>query len=189
MAAAKSVMAETRIEAVTIDDIIQRAEVGKGSFYNHFASKEDLFFATLDEIIVGMTDRTMLAIKGIEDPAEVLSASIRVHIFLATEDPEVGRFIINAPASLNLLQRYADPTLNHNIDSGLELGRFKLRDRDLFFTVLIAGINATVLGQLENRLDESTSSEFARLVLVLAGLDRDDAHEVSLRPLPIVHHL
>ena len=34
---------------VTIDDIVQEAKVAKGSFYNHFASKEQLIFGVYDD--------------------------------------------------------------------------------------------------------------------------------------------
>ena len=38
--AALSVMAEKGLDAATINDITEAADVGFGSFYNHFSSKE-----------------------------------------------------------------------------------------------------------------------------------------------------
>ncbi|MEM9738732.1 MAG: TetR/AcrR family transcriptional regulator [Pseudomonadota bacterium] len=188
LAAAKSVMAETRVEAVTIDDLIQKAEVAKGSFYNHFKSKEELFFATLDDIIADLADHIMLATKGLDDPAEALAMGSRLYLKRAVADPEVGRFIVNAPASLDLLKRYADPVVNHTIDKGLRTGRFQIRDRELFFVLLTSGISAVILGLLEEKFteeDDVIGSELATSVLLLAGVRPEAAHEVAHRPLPI----
>jgi AcrR family transcriptional regulator len=43
--AAMSVMAVKGADAATINDITEAADVGFGSFYNHFASKEDILEA------------------------------------------------------------------------------------------------------------------------------------------------
>jgi len=35
--------------STSINDILEAANTSKGGFYNHFASKEELFFEVLDE--------------------------------------------------------------------------------------------------------------------------------------------
>ncbi|MEM6535948.1 MAG: TetR/AcrR family transcriptional regulator [Pseudomonadota bacterium] len=182
--AARSVMASKNIEAVTIDEITQVAEVGKGSFYNHFKSKEELFLATLDDVLAGIFEHITAAIRNIDDPAEVLSIAIRLHIKLATADPGIGRLLVNAPTSLDFFNRYADPIIHQTIDSGVESGRFEISDRDLFFTLLTGGLSATLLGQLDGKLGKATEVEFARFVLLMAGLDRRDADAVANKDVP-----
>ena len=184
VAAARSVMASKNIEAVTIGEITRFAEVGKGSFYNHFKSKEDLFLATLDDVIAEIADHITMAIKDVDDPAEILSIGIRLHIQLAVADPRIGRLIVNAPASLDFLSRYADPVINHTIDKGVESGRCEIFDRELFFTLMTSGLNATVLGHLDGKLGAETDVEFARCVLLLAGLSRSEAAEVVQKDVP-----
>lgn len=182
--AARSVMASKNIEAVTIGEITRNAEVGKGSFYNHFKSKEELFLATLYDVIAGIADRITLAIRDVDDPAEILSIGIRLHIKLAIADPRIGRLIVNAPASLDFLSRYADPVINHTIDRGVETGRFEIRNRELFFTLMTSGLNATVLGHLDGKLGTDTDIEFARSVLLMAGLSQHDAAAVARKDVP-----
>lgn len=186
VAAAKSVMAAKSIEAITIDEITLQAGVGKGSFYNHFESKEELFIATLDDVIAGIAGHITEAIRNTDDPAEILSIGIRLHINLATIDPGIGRLIVNASASVDFLHRYADPVVNHTIDKGIKSGRFAIRDRDLFFMLLTTGLNATIAGQLDGRLNAGTEIELARSMLLLAGLSPDYAEAVASKPLPMV---
>ncbi|MEM9938252.1 MAG: TetR/AcrR family transcriptional regulator [Pseudomonadota bacterium] len=182
--AAKSVMADTSVDTVTVDGIVQKAGVGKGSFYNHFNSKEDLFFATLDEVFADMADQIISAIEAVDDPAEELAIGIRMYVRLAAADPEIGRLIINAPASFDILHTYADPVVNHTIDKGLQAERFKLRDRDLFFLLLTSGVNATLSRVLEQTFDEAVTKELAASALLLAGIDPKEALEIASKSLP-----
>ena len=43
----------------TLDDILRESGVGKGNFYYHFKSKEDLGYAILDEIVAAFLQRTL----------------------------------------------------------------------------------------------------------------------------------
>lgn len=46
MAAAEELFRTGQYHEITLDEVIRRANVGKGTVYQHFASKEDLFFQT-----------------------------------------------------------------------------------------------------------------------------------------------
>jgi TetR/AcrR family transcriptional repressor of nem operon len=43
----------------SLDDVLRESGVGKGNFYYHFRSKEDLGYAILDQIVVGFLERTL----------------------------------------------------------------------------------------------------------------------------------
>ena len=47
IAAGRRLFGERPVDAVSVDEIVQAAEVGKGSFYNHFADREALVRAAL----------------------------------------------------------------------------------------------------------------------------------------------
>src|SRR5438309_2057074 len=49
LTAAAHVFAERGYAAATVGEIIRRAKLSKGTFYWHFASKEELFAELLDE--------------------------------------------------------------------------------------------------------------------------------------------
>lgn len=53
-----------------INDIIAASGTSKGGFYNHFASKEDLFYAVLTESQSLWRDRVLYSIKEIDSPTE-----------------------------------------------------------------------------------------------------------------------
>ncbi|MCC7205773.1 MAG: TetR/AcrR family transcriptional regulator [Anaerolineae bacterium] len=47
--AAIDIMLERGYDAVTVQDIVNRADVGRGTFYIHFKDKEDLLWSVIDE--------------------------------------------------------------------------------------------------------------------------------------------
>jgi TetR/AcrR family transcriptional repressor of nem operon len=45
--------------ATALDDVLRESGVGKGSFYYHFKSKEELGYAILDHLVAGFVARTV----------------------------------------------------------------------------------------------------------------------------------
>jgi len=54
--------------STSINDILEAANTSKGGFYNHFASKEDLFFKVLDEARRIWRERNLSGLDEIESP-------------------------------------------------------------------------------------------------------------------------
>jgi TetR/AcrR family transcriptional repressor of nem operon len=61
--------------ATSLDDVLRDSGAGKGNFYYHFKSKEDLGYAILDRIITGFLERTLEPCFA--DPAVPPLAQIR----------------------------------------------------------------------------------------------------------------
>lgn len=53
-----------------VSDIMEAANTSKGGFYNHFASKEDLFFRVLDEARRIWRERTLAGLDEIDSPID-----------------------------------------------------------------------------------------------------------------------
>ncbi len=54
----------------SIQDILSAADTSKGGFYNHFSSKEDLFFQVLDEARRIWRQKNLHGLSEINDPIE-----------------------------------------------------------------------------------------------------------------------
>src|SRR5437868_15242893 len=74
---ARELIGEGGFDAVTIADITNRAEVGFGTFYGYFETKD----AVVREVIVDAIERLAEAndalTADLDDPAEVMSVAIR----------------------------------------------------------------------------------------------------------------
>src|SRR5690349_3445649 len=94
--AAVRLIAEGRGERASIAEITEAADVGFGSFYNHFASKEQLFEAAAAEVLERWGQMIDRACEGISDPAEVFAVSFRITVRLGWTHPEIARFLTGA---------------------------------------------------------------------------------------------
>jgi len=54
--------------STSISDILEAANTSKGGFYNHFASKEDLFFHVLDEARRVWREKNLADLAEVESP-------------------------------------------------------------------------------------------------------------------------
>lgn len=62
-------------QATSLDDVLRESGVGKGNFYYHFKSKEDLGYAILDQVITSFLERTLE--PCFSDPSTPRLAQIR----------------------------------------------------------------------------------------------------------------
>ncbi len=61
----------------SIHDILKAADTSKGGFYNHFASKEDLFFHVLDEGRKIWREKNLKGLDQIENPSEKIKRLLK----------------------------------------------------------------------------------------------------------------
>jgi AcrR family transcriptional regulator len=88
--AAVRLIAEGRGERASVQEITEAADIGFGSFYNHFESKEQLFETASSEVLERWAQMLDRACAGISDPAEVFSHSLRISARLGWTHPDVG---------------------------------------------------------------------------------------------------
>ena len=68
--AAQALFARQPVEDTTISQITEEADVGFGSFYNHFASKEEIVEATVRGYLRQQVRVVMGLVEKVADPAE-----------------------------------------------------------------------------------------------------------------------
>jgi AcrR family transcriptional regulator len=182
--AAQSFLAAGKPE-VAILEITQAADVGLGSFYNHFDSKDELFRAAVDDAL-GLFAAVLELTAGLDDPAHVFAQGFRLTGRLHRAQPELSRVLLNSgPAVLGsdtgLVSR-----ARRDIEAATRAGRFTARDPDLALAIT-AGAQLC-LGQLlheqPDRDDARDADQVAEDLLRMFGVPAGEAHEICQRPLP-----
>jgi TetR/AcrR family transcriptional regulator, transcriptional repressor for nem operon len=59
LTAARRLMGAHGYRNTSLDDVLRESGVGKGNFYYHFRSKEELGYAILDQLVEGFLERTL----------------------------------------------------------------------------------------------------------------------------------
>ena len=86
LAAGFELLAERPIDAIAIDEVVARAGVAKGSFFNHFADKPGFAAALGAEVRNALEARVDAANAGMIDPVMRLAVGMRVAVdFALTE--------------------------------------------------------------------------------------------------------
>ena len=199
--AALRLMAEKGMEGVAINEITEAADVGFGSFYNHFESKEAIYAALLDWVFEEFGDALDRLVRDIADPAEIISVCVRHTMLRARREPVWGQFLIREGFSAKVLERGLDRRLLRDIERGVKAKRFPTDDilmmwmsvRGTVLASISAGLQfgssrATERAELK-RLGFSTDGlpeRAAATLLRTLGLDQAEAEAIAHRPLPSV---
>lgn len=85
---------------VAILDITQAADVGMGSFYNHFETKEQLFAAAVAEVLDAHGALLDELTESIDDPAETFACRFRLTGRLFRMRPLESEIILNNAMTL-----------------------------------------------------------------------------------------
>jgi AcrR family transcriptional regulator len=87
--AAYQIMSAKGVDAATIQEITGCAEIGFGTFYNYFKSKDEVAAGLLDCIINDMARRNDIATQSFKDsePGRVMPVSVRLTMREAARDP------------------------------------------------------------------------------------------------------
>jgi len=185
--AARELMARKGIGSTSIQEITDTADVGFGSFYNHFDSKEAIAAAVMEEAIESFGAAADRLADTIEDPAEVLAASVRHAVLRAAADEAWAWFLIRTALDrADTLRRGVGRRLARDIRIGLQRRRFKVAD-PLAATLAAGGaILAIIAGRLHGAIGDDAPERAAAVVLKLLGLPADEARRVAKRPLPSI---
>jgi AcrR family transcriptional regulator len=171
---------------VPILEITQAADVGLGSFYNHFESKEELFEAAVEdvlELLGGLLDELT---AGIDDPAEVFAQSFRLFGRFHRRHPDMSKVALNSGLALAGSNRGLAPRVLRDIEAGARAGRFTVRDPELAVTIISGA--ALCLGQFlhdhPERDDAEATDQVTEDLLRLLGVPARQAQRIIRLPLP-----
>jgi len=184
--AAVRLIAEGRGDRASIQEITEAADIGFGSFYNHFESKEQLFETASTEVLERWGHMIDRASTGITDPAEVFSISLRLSARLGWTHPEVARFITGAGLDLLDTPGGLAPRALRDIRAGQAAGEFSVADAEVALSAVAGGLVGLLrqYQQHPERLEESSVDDLAEACLRLLGLPAAKARRLAALPLP-----
>ena len=138
--AAVRLIAEGRADRASIQEITESADIGFGSFYNHFDSKDELFATASAEVLERWGQMIDRACAGIADPAEVFAVSFRISGRLGWTHPAIARFLTGAGLDVLDSPTGLAPRALRDIRAGQQAGRFTALDADVALSAVAGGL-------------------------------------------------
>lgn len=186
--AGHDIMAEVGVDQAKVSEITNAADLGFGTFYNYFPTKDVLAGEVLDCMIHDCGVRSELATRELanSDPAAIIPVSIRLVIREAAATP-IWRWWALRPDLLvdrvrDGFAEFATRDLRHGVEHGfLHLSHEDLdQGWALACWMIVGGIHDIVVGNRPLASDAFVSSAIARVW----GYDSEAAQRVSTLPLP-----
>lgn len=198
--AAFRLMAERGLDGVAINEITEAADVGFGSFYNHFESKEAIYEAVVHAVFEEFGKALDQLVQHIDDPAKVVAFSARHALLRARREPLWGQFLVREGYTARALSHGLGQFLLRDIRKGVASGRFKAPD--LLLTLLAVGgtVLLAISAELQLGAGDGTPASLIRqlgmtagdvpqrtaaMLLTILGLSPKEAEAIARLPLPV----
>jgi AcrR family transcriptional regulator len=178
------VMAQKGIDAATMSEIADLADVGAGTVYNYFASKDELAMCVMEQVMDRLAQRIEAVTNSFSDPAQVYAFGIRTVMTAATTDLRWRSLLRRSEVIADAMYRVMGPYAIRDIRNAVTAGRYRVEDPELAWrqaTHAIVGFSLAVCDRniLRGKIDEAVVN-----LLGMVGLNRDEAWEIAKRPCP-----
>jgi AcrR family transcriptional regulator len=122
LAAAERVLAEKGLHRTKIADIATAADVGVGTFYLHFPTKEALFDAVVEDTMRRFKASIDEARRSVDDPIEQMRAANAAFCRFARDNREVFRIVFGHAAAYNAVIRRAQALFAADVEDSVRRG-------------------------------------------------------------------
>lgn len=182
--AASEVMGEKGIDAATMLEIAERADVGAGTVYNYFKSKDALAVVVLEEMMHDLALNIEKVTDTFEDPAQVYAFGIRVVLETATTDVRWQQMLYRSEVISDALYRCMGPFAIRDLRHAADAGRFYIPDAELVWRLTAHAIVGISLAITSDALPSESMDQIIERLLCMTGMGAEAAHELALRPRP-----
>lgn len=93
--AATTIFAEKGYKNASVDEIVEKAETAKGTFYYHFKSKEDLFLSLIDAGIDKLSEKMMIEAEKYHNPIQKVEAVIASQYKFFTTNQDICQMLLS----------------------------------------------------------------------------------------------
>lgn len=172
IAAGLDLLVDRPIDAIPIDDLVARAGVAKGSFFNHFADKYDFAAAVAAEVRIEVEAEVARANSGVSDPVERIAGGMAVAARFAIEQPRRMVLLLRSQVPATSQTHPLNRGLKDDIEAAFEKGLLRREAHHVGLPYWLGLCQVLMVHLIETRPTPEIASERLgeMLVLGLAGL-------------------
>ncbi|MBL4680612.1 MAG: TetR/AcrR family transcriptional regulator [Pseudomonadales bacterium] len=182
--AAKQLVFEREYQKISIQDITDKAQLGLGTFYNYFETKNDVYKAVLEELKAKFNQELDGIRAPLVDPATIISVTTQYCLREAQDNREWHEFLAFSGLKGEYILRQDEKQCRNDIEKGASSGRFKVQDVDFTTQLIIGMLNHVTREIAEKRLKRSAMAETTRHILRMLGIPDPVAKALTQAPLP-----
>ena len=184
--AAHELMSSKGVDETTILEITEAADVGFGTFYNYFATKDDIAGSVLDCVINTLGRRNDLAADAMSlaDPCLIIVNSIRAVAREMMQDKMWHWWIKRPDLLIDRMREGFRPYALRDIERSRQAGADLVADPASLWSLLMWLLAGRVIDIAAGRHSPASETELAASILRLLGIEPERARELSQLPVP-----
>ena len=165
-------LAQRPIDAIPIDDVVAKAGVAKGSFFNHFEGKADFAAAIAAEVRAEMERKVGEANSGVRDPLLRLVGGLCVAVEFALTDRKQAIVMLRGLEWSTARSHPLNSGILADIDAAVVKGLIRSEAANVGVLYWLALCQMTMITVIERCMSRTEAGERMRevLLLALAGL-------------------
>lgn len=180
---AYSLMSVKGVDETTIQEITDTADIGFGTFYNYFSSKDEIASQVLDCVIHNIGQRNVAANQaaGITDPVLIISNSFRLVAREATHNPMWGWWAKRPDLLAERMRLGFKPFAIRDMHQAIDNGAYSIpgNDAETTWSLQIWILTGSIKDIVDGYSPDSSEMLMAESLLRMAGVDRDIAQRHS----------
>jgi AcrR family transcriptional regulator len=147
LSAATDLFAQQGYENTAIDEITEKADVAKGTFYYHFGSKEDVVIALRNDSFMNTNDNAMHSLNKGYSPIRVIEQVLMERAAWTEQNPELAKVFFEQRIHHFLFREndvfmFPEPAVHSNVELSTKVHngtRVKVRFFQLIYELVLAG--------------------------------------------------
>ena len=184
LAAGHQVMASKGIDAATMAEIAELADVGAGTVYNYFASKDDLAMGVMERVMDLLAQRIEAVTNTFDDPGQVYAFGVRNVMKAATTDRRWRWLLRRSEVIADAMYRVMGPYAIRDIRNAVAAGRYRTEDPELAWRMATHAIVGFSLAVCDQKIHIDKMDDAVVNLLGMVGVSPEEAWEIAQRPCP-----
>ena len=125
LAAGLDLLVDRPIDAIAIDELVARAGVAKGSFFNHFEGKHDFAAAVAAEVRLEVEAEVTRANSAVADPVERIAGGMAVGAAFALGQPRRALVLLRSQVPATRQTHPLNRGLKEDVAAALAAGQLR----------------------------------------------------------------
>ncbi|MGV8995801.1 MAG: TetR/AcrR family transcriptional regulator [Parvibaculaceae bacterium] len=171
-------VAQKGMEALRINDVTDEAGLANGTFYNHFADKDEVLLEAAYGIAAEVSRQLDGDMTEIEDAPTRVVIATRQFINILLAEPDWAALLMSGTQHLPQLRDDASQYLRADLERGVAQGKFDIEVTGFLLNQIMALIAVAVTTQLHQGHDARLTDGICENILRLLGLAPAEAKQI-----------
>ena len=186
LVALQELLLEGDPESVSVPQIVKRAGMAQGTFYNYFDSLPDAVVGVGQLLLQEHVRVLEEVVAGSKDVPEVMARSCKQALMVAGNRPDIAKLLFDSGVPVDLLLVSMRAHMREDVDRAVETGQVKLSNPELASALYTGALIAAGNDIYRGRLSLEAVPDVTRMTLGLLGVDSRKADRLASAPQEFV---